>query len=289
MLDTLAIDTESNVSGIPIFTIFLSNDSASVSISNGAVITGRIVSYTITFWVILDELPDVSMAVHVTVVSPSGKNSGTSFVIDEIPTRSYVDGMSSSTELEFAFCASTVMFDGIINSGLVVSTTLTNCSALVVFPDVSAAVHVTVVSPSGKNSGALFETIGLTSTISVAVAVPISNIIPDKSLISITRSIGCTSVGEIVSTTLTNWSALAVFPDVSDAVHVTTVSPSGKNSGALFSSDAISTWSYTRGFSNSMVFSELCTASVIIVLGAKIFGFVVSTTEIICESSIELP
>ena len=52
---------------------------------------------------------------------------------------------------------------------------------------------------------------------------------------------GCTSIGEIVSTTLTNCSALVVFPDVSVTVHVTVVSPSGKNSGASFTSDAIST------------------------------------------------
>ena len=136
--------------------VILSNDSASVAISDGDAITGKIVSETVIFCVILDEFPDSSVAIHVTVVSPSGKNSGALLVIDEIPTRSYVDGTSSSTELEFAFCASDVMFDGIINSGLVVSTILTNCSALVVFPDVSVTVHVTVVSPSGKNSGASF-------------------------------------------------------------------------------------------------------------------------------------
>ena len=125
--------------------------------SIGGEISGAVVSITETNCVRLEKLFDESIAVHVTMVSPSGKNSGALFDIDEIPTRSYVDGTSSSTELEFAFCASTVMLDGIINSGLVVSTTLTNCSALVVFPDVSVTVHVTVVSPSGKNSGALFD------------------------------------------------------------------------------------------------------------------------------------
>ena len=42
-----------------------------------------------------------------------------------------------------------------------VSTTLTNCSAFVVFPDVSVTVHVTIVSPSGKNSGALFDNVSI--------------------------------------------------------------------------------------------------------------------------------
>ena len=41
-------------------------------------------------------------------------------------------------------------------------------------------------------------------------------------------------------------------------------------------------------FSNSIIFSESCVASVIIVLGGKISGFVVSTIVIICEPSIEL-
>ena len=68
LFDTISIDTESNVSGIPILTIFLSNDSASVLISDGDAITGRIVSETITCWVILDEFPDSSVAIHVTVV-----------------------------------------------------------------------------------------------------------------------------------------------------------------------------------------------------------------------------
>ena len=48
LFDTISIDTESNVSGIPILTIFLSNDSASVLISDGDAITGRIVSVSYT-------------------------------------------------------------------------------------------------------------------------------------------------------------------------------------------------------------------------------------------------
>ena len=161
LFDTVGLASTISVAvAVPISNIF-SNDVASKMISFGTSKTGAVSSTIVTFCVILDEFPDSSVAVHVTVVSPSGKNSGALFDIDEIPTRSYVDGTSSSTELEFAFCASTVMLDGIINSGLVVSTTLTNCSALVVFPDVSVTVHVTMVSPSGKNSGALFDNVSI--------------------------------------------------------------------------------------------------------------------------------
>ena len=39
---------------------------------------GLVVSIIVTVWVALAELPDASTAVHVTVVSPSGKTSGAS-------------------------------------------------------------------------------------------------------------------------------------------------------------------------------------------------------------------
>ena len=50
--------------------------------------------------------------------------------------------------------ASTVIFSGCNMLGAVVSTTVTNCVSDTEFPDVSVAVQVTTVSPSGKNSGA---------------------------------------------------------------------------------------------------------------------------------------
>ena len=203
------------------------------------------------------------MAIHVTVVSPSEKNSGALFDIDEIPTRSYVDGTSSSTELEFAFCASTVMLDGIINSGLVVSTTLTNCSALVVFPDVSVTVHVTVVSPSGKNSGALFDTISIDTESNVS-GIPILTIFLSNDSASVLISDGDAITGRIVSETITCWVILDEFPDSSVAVHVTVVSPSGKNSGALFDIDEIPTRSMASALSRVTLFSYFDTASTII-------------------------
>ena len=45
-------------------------------------------STTETVWVAVAEFPDESVAVHVTMVSPSGKVSGASFVTDAISTRS---------------------------------------------------------------------------------------------------------------------------------------------------------------------------------------------------------
>ena len=54
------------------------------------------------------------------------------------------------------------------------------------------------------------------------------------------------------------------FPDVSVAVHVTMVSPSGKNSGASLEMEAISTVSFAIRFSNVTIFSYFDVASKII-------------------------
>ena len=61
---------------------------ASTLRSDGNVRAGTVVSTTETVWVAVAEFPDESVAVHVTMVSPSGKVSGASFVTDAISTRS---------------------------------------------------------------------------------------------------------------------------------------------------------------------------------------------------------
>ena len=49
--------------------------------SAGTVIDGAVVSSTMTFWVSLAELPDPSVAVQVTTVTPRPKLGGASLVI----------------------------------------------------------------------------------------------------------------------------------------------------------------------------------------------------------------
>ena len=61
-------------------------------------------------------------------------------------------------------------------------------------------------------------------------------------------------LGAVVSTTETVWVAVAEFPDESVAVHVTTVSPSGKVSGASLVTDAISRLSVAVTLPNSTSF-----------------------------------
>ena len=84
-------------------------------------------------------------------------------------------------------------------------------------------------------------------------------------------------LGAVVSTTETVWVAVAEFPDESVAVHVTTVSPSGKVSGA--SLVIVSTWiiSYAVASPSSTSVSERPVASTIISEGREISGPLVST------------
>ena len=97
----------------------------------------------------------MSVAVHVIVVSPSGKTSGASFEIDGVSTRSLETGLPSTTMFESADVASAVTESGAVMLGAVVSTTVTVWIALAELPDESTTVQVTVVSPTGKTSGAI--------------------------------------------------------------------------------------------------------------------------------------
>ncbi len=58
---------------------------ASIIMSSGACKIGNVLSTTITFCSVVDVLPTTSVAVHVTKVSPSGKNSGALLIIETTP------------------------------------------------------------------------------------------------------------------------------------------------------------------------------------------------------------
>ena len=59
---------------------------ASTVTSDGAIISGMVVSTIVTIWVPVEILPDVSTAVHVTVVLPNENESGLSLVTESTPT-----------------------------------------------------------------------------------------------------------------------------------------------------------------------------------------------------------
>ena len=72
---------------------------------------------------IKDELPEMSVAVHVTMVSPRGNTSGASLVMDEISTRS--DALTPTRSMMFSIesLASTLTSDGAVMIGRLVSIT----------------------------------------------------------------------------------------------------------------------------------------------------------------------
>ena len=65
--------------------------------SSGAKTSGAVVSTTVISCVRLEKLFEESIAVHVTVVSPSGKTSGASFVIETISPLSTAVASPKST------------------------------------------------------------------------------------------------------------------------------------------------------------------------------------------------
>ena len=85
MLATLTLSDTAGVSSVIALSDF---DVASAVMSAGAAMLGAVVSTMVIFCVAVAELPASSVAVHVTVVSPTGNFSGASFVIDSTPTTS---------------------------------------------------------------------------------------------------------------------------------------------------------------------------------------------------------
>ena len=79
---------------------------------------------------------------------------GASLIIEPTPTLSSAIIRSSSTTLPSNPVASAIIFSGSNMLGAVVSTTVINCVSETEFPEVSVAVQVTIVSPSGNDSGA---------------------------------------------------------------------------------------------------------------------------------------
>ena len=95
-------------------------------------------------------MPDASVTVHVTVVVPTVKTAGASFVTEITEQLSFVKGVPRLTlKAAHELFALTVTFAGAVMVGLITSVTVTVCVAVVMFPFTSVTVHVTVVVPIG--------------------------------------------------------------------------------------------------------------------------------------------
>jgi hypothetical protein len=145
--------------------------------SVGTVKVGAAESLTVTlnvFGVLV--LPVASLAVQLTVVSPSGNvlpEAGAQVIVGFASTASLADGAGEKvTTAPAPLVASTVMPLGTVRLGAVVSLTVTlNDFSALVLPAASLAVQLTVVSPSAKvpPEAGIHDPVGCSSTVSVAV------------------------------------------------------------------------------------------------------------------------
>src|SRR3954471_23227793 len=109
--------------------------------------------------------PDVSVAVQMTVVAPSGKGEpegGTQTTLAR-PQLSFAMGDGKVTTAPDPPVQNepedTVLSAGQVIVGGSVSFTVTVCWQVVEFPEVSVTLQVTIVTPLGNTAGALFTTL----------------------------------------------------------------------------------------------------------------------------------
>ena len=121
-------------------------------------IDGMVVSITEICCESEAELPEESVAVQVTIVSPSGNTSGASLVTDDISTSSDVSGVTNSRVFCSKLDASIIRSSENAIRGAVESTKIIDWLRFEMFPITSVAVQVTIVSPSGNTSGASLVT-----------------------------------------------------------------------------------------------------------------------------------
>jgi hypothetical protein len=121
--------------------------------------TGRTLSTTVTVCVQVLVFPELSVTVHVTVVTPTGKVAGALLLTEATPQLSPVVGVPRFTpvavhpELVVVF-----ILDGQVIVGGTISVTVTVCVHEAVFPELSVIVQITLVTPNGKEAGALLVT-----------------------------------------------------------------------------------------------------------------------------------
>jgi len=148
---------------------------ASTVTSDGTVMTGAVVSLTVTMNDAAPPLPRASVAVQFTVVGPSGKIAPLAglHVAVTVPSTMSVADVAKLNAAPVAPVASIVALAGAVTTGPVVSLTVTMNEAAPVLPRASLAVQLTVVAPSGNVAplAGVQVTATLPSTASLAVAV----------------------------------------------------------------------------------------------------------------------
>jgi hypothetical protein len=221
-------------------------------------------------------LPAASVAVQVTVVVPSGKLAGASFVTVTVVQLSVATGLPKlAITASHNPLALTVMFAGATIVGFVLSLTVTVCVVVAVFPALSITVHVTVVVPIEKVDGASLVT-EATEQLSKVIGVPKLTLKAVHALVAETiTSIGAVITGSSLSITVTVCVAVAVFPEPSVTVHVTVVVPIGKVAAPLFTTEATEQLSEVVGVPSKTPVATHDPASTLTLTlaGAVIVGF----------------
>jgi hypothetical protein len=195
--------------------------------ADGAVIVGFWLSVTVTVCVAVAVFPDPSVTVHVTVVAPNGNVAGALFTVVATEQLSAVVGEPSVTPdaVQIPASAFTVTAVGAVIVGFWLSVTVTVCVAVAVFPEPSVTVHVTVVAPSGKLTGALFVVLAteqLSAVVDVPSATPVATHEPASA--NTLTAAGAVIVGFTMSWIVINTSSVAVQPlKVDESVNVVVV------------------------------------------------------------------
>ncbi len=137
------------------------SSSTDTSTSDGQVIAGNSVSFTVTSCSQVFILPLMSVMVHVTMVSPDIYGSTASFSTLNTPQLSLLTGVPSSTMLAVQMPSSveTTTLSGQAIKGSSSSVTVTSCSQVFSLPFTSVTSQVTVLAPNAKVSGASFTTL----------------------------------------------------------------------------------------------------------------------------------
>ena len=201
---------------------------ASRTWSPGTVTDGGVVSTTVTSNEPAAVFPRGSVAVQVTVVVPManvGPESGVQIGVTDPATMSKAVAVKETSAPEEPV-ASATRSAGSVNTGGVVSLTVTEKSLEPKFPCESKDVHTTSIVAMWKiEPEAGVQTTGTDpSTRSVAVTVK-SIVAPSGPVASAEISGGTTTIGGVVSSTVTWKEPVAMLPAASVAEHVTVVIP----------------------------------------------------------------
>jgi hypothetical protein len=194
----------------------------------GTLITGPVVSTTVTVKVLLPTFAWLSVAAHVTVVVPSGKIDPLDGVqaTARAPSRMSVADAVKLNGAPAAAAASIVALAGTVTTGAVVSRTVTVNVFVPVFAWLSVALQVTVVVVAGNVEplGGVHVTGRAPSMLSVAVAKNVNGapVVPVASTVAFA---GTVTTGAVVSTTVTVNVLVEMFVRLSAALQFTVVGP----------------------------------------------------------------